>query len=176
MDESQTERTSWRKVYIDKLEKYRRLADETRIIRDIYVKIMPIIISSSGAVHKKSLDVFQSLCLCEHKIMKKLRRRLSEAAIIGSMEIWRGHAKDMRYEESIRIGQMAEQEEIVINNEMANQDPEIKEQEDAANNQDEREDEDGISYDLTDEIEDETEVEEEDRNIHCTEEENEQTQ
>jgi hypothetical protein len=107
--------------------------------------------------------------------MKKIGRRLSQAAIMGSMEMWRRYAKDKPHVENIRIGQMAEQEIMIINKERADLDPELKEQEDAINNQDEREYEDGITYDLTDEIENEMEIEE-DQNIQCNEiEENEQT-
>jgi hypothetical protein len=75
--------------------------------------------------------VLQSLLLCEDKIMQKIGRRLSEAAIMGSMEICKIYAKDMRHEENIRTGQMAEQEVIVINKDRADQDQEIKEQQDA---------------------------------------------
>jgi hypothetical protein len=53
----------------------------------MYVKIIPIIVSSLGAVYKKSYEALESLLLCEDKVMKKLGRRLSEAAIANSLEI-----------------------------------------------------------------------------------------
>jgi hypothetical protein len=40
--------------------------------------------------------------------MKKIGKKLSEIAIMGSMEVWRRYGKDMPHEENIRIRQMAE--------------------------------------------------------------------
>jgi hypothetical protein len=53
------------------------------------VKIIPIIISSLDTVHARSLVTFETLPRCEDKKMKKIGRRPSEAAIAGSLEIWR---------------------------------------------------------------------------------------
>jgi hypothetical protein len=55
---------------------------------------------------------------------------------------------------------------MIMNKARADQDPELKEQEDSTKNQCELEHENGITYDLTDEVEHETEteIEEKDRN------------
>jgi hypothetical protein len=53
--------------------------------------------------------------------MKKIGRQLSEAAIMGSMEIWRRYARDMPYTENPRAIQMTTQKVIVANDKQANE-------------------------------------------------------
>jgi hypothetical protein len=81
------EENTLEKMYFDKMDKSRRLAEETKHIRAIEVKITPIIISSLGAVHARSLEALQSLLRRDDKKMKIIRKRLAEAAIAGSLEI-----------------------------------------------------------------------------------------
>jgi hypothetical protein len=44
---------TFEKVSFDKLEKYARLAQEVRSIGDLPVEIIPVIVSSLGAVHEQ---------------------------------------------------------------------------------------------------------------------------
>jgi hypothetical protein len=83
------------KICVDKLEKPRRLTHETKTIWDIRVEIIPVIVSSLGAVHAQSLQGLKPLILYEDKTTKKMGRRLSEAAIAVSLQLWRGYAQDM---------------------------------------------------------------------------------
>jgi hypothetical protein len=76
------------KVSIDKKEKYSKLVEETSSIRDMHIEIIMTKISSRRAVHVRSLEVLRNLLLCNDKEMKRIRRRLFEEAIMGSMEIW----------------------------------------------------------------------------------------
>jgi hypothetical protein len=99
------EENTLEKVYIDKRDKYRRLAEETKQIRRMEVKIIPIVISSPGAVHAKSLEALQSLLMGDDKKMKIIGRRMSEAAIAESLEIWRKHSRDMPHTEIHRAQQ-----------------------------------------------------------------------
>jgi hypothetical protein len=77
-----------RKVYVDKLEKYARLAQEIKADQYMLMEIIPVIVSSLGVVHEQSFKAFGQLFMCEEREEKKLVRRLSEAAIAGSLEIW----------------------------------------------------------------------------------------
>jgi hypothetical protein len=103
------------KVYIDKKDKYSKLAQETSNIREIYVEIIPIIVLSLEAVHTRPLEAFRNLLLCDDKEMKRIRRRLSEAAIMGSMEILRRYARDMSRTEDARVVRMTTQEAMIAN-------------------------------------------------------------
>jgi hypothetical protein len=94
------------KVHVDKLEKYRRLVEETTAIRRMYVEIIPIIVSSLGAVYKRSVEALGNLLLCVDRKLKQIGRRLSEAALAGSLEIWRKYAKEISHEEDRRIEQV----------------------------------------------------------------------
>jgi hypothetical protein len=49
------------KVSIDKKEKYSKLAQETNNNREMYVEIIPIIVSSLRAVHPRSLEALRNL-------------------------------------------------------------------------------------------------------------------
>jgi sialic acid synthase SpsE len=60
------------KVYIDKKEKYSKLAQERSNIQEMHVEIIPIIVSSLGAVHARSLEALRNLLLCDDKAMKKI--------------------------------------------------------------------------------------------------------
>jgi hypothetical protein len=74
-------------IYNGKKEKYRKLPQERRNTREMPVEIIPIIVSSLRAVYARSLEAFTKLLLCDHKQMKRIGRRRSEAEIMGSMEI-----------------------------------------------------------------------------------------
>jgi hypothetical protein len=71
------------KVYIDKKEKYSKSAQETSNVRETRVETILIIVSSLHAMHARSRDALRNILLCDDKKTKKIRRRLSEAAIRG---------------------------------------------------------------------------------------------
>jgi hypothetical protein len=75
-------------VYIDKLEKYRRLTHETGTIRGMKIETIRVIVSSLGIVYAESLEALKSLLSCDDRKKKKIRRRQSDAAIVGSFQIW----------------------------------------------------------------------------------------
>jgi hypothetical protein len=78
------------KVTVDKLDKYKELAQELRGIRRMRVEIISVIVSSLGAVHAKTLEQLSRLCQYNNEKEKKLLwRRLSEAAVLGSFRLWR---------------------------------------------------------------------------------------
>jgi N-glycosylase/DNA lyase len=103
------------KVYIDKKEKYIKLAQETSNIREMHVEIIPIIVSSLGAVHAKSLETLRNLLSCDDKEMKRIGRQLSEAAIMESMETWRRYAREMPCPEDARAIRITTQEIKIAN-------------------------------------------------------------
>jgi hypothetical protein len=96
------EASTLEKVYIDKKEKYSKLAQEISIIQDMHVKIMLITVSPRGAVHARSLEAPGNFLLCDDKAMKKIARWPSEAVIAGSIKIWRRYARDMPRTEDVR--------------------------------------------------------------------------
>jgi hypothetical protein len=54
-------------------DKYSGLAQKTSNIREIHVKIIPMIVSSLGAVHSRSLEALRNLLLCDDRAMRKLK-------------------------------------------------------------------------------------------------------
>jgi hypothetical protein len=72
---------TFEKVYIDKKEKYSKLAQETSNIRETHMEIISIIVWSLGAAYARSLEPCRHLFLCDDKAMKKAGRQLSEAAM-----------------------------------------------------------------------------------------------
>jgi hypothetical protein len=76
------------KTYNAKITKYTRLADELQQRRQFYTNITPIIVSSLGAVYPKSLSALQVLLKCNDNEIQVIGRRMSEAAIAGSFDIW----------------------------------------------------------------------------------------
>jgi hypothetical protein len=76
------------------------------------VQIIPIIVSSLGAVYEKSFEALRALLGggCLDKTMKIIGRRLSEAAVAGSLEIWRKYSKEMPHSENGRAEQIMRRE------------------------------------------------------------------
>jgi hypothetical protein len=77
------------KVSLDKRAKYRELATELRRIRGMKVIIIPVIVSSLGAVHGKTLELLDQLLKGNVRETKVLGKKLSNAAIMGSFRLWR---------------------------------------------------------------------------------------
>jgi hypothetical protein len=88
------------KVSLDKRAKYKELASELRRIRGMKVAIIPVIVSSLGAVHGKTLELLDQLLKDNVRETKVLGKRLSEAAIMGSFRLWRRYMENrMRTED-----------------------------------------------------------------------------
>jgi hypothetical protein len=88
------------RVYEEKKRKYAGLARNLKRLRKGQVRVTAVIVSSMGAVYDKSLKDLQKVLGCTDREMKKLGRKMSEAVISGSMEIWRRNAKEFREETS----------------------------------------------------------------------------
>jgi hypothetical protein len=61
-------------------------------------------------MYEQSLEALKTLLLCEDKMMKEIRRRLSEVVIARSFQIWRGYAQSMLHSEDLRVNRVAAQE------------------------------------------------------------------
>jgi hypothetical protein len=153
-------RNALKKVYVDKLGKFAELARELQRIRRMRVQIIPVIVSSLGAIHAESLDELEGFFSCSVKAKKKLGRQLSNAAIMGLFRLWRCYTQDMVRADDPQVGEFAAQEAVLAGKEQAigqiNEDQEAgSERVDDTGGESEREYEE--PHDLTDEIETEGE-------------------
>jgi hypothetical protein len=85
-------------LFNQKHAKHQQLAEEVRRVRNIAVRVTVVIVSSLGAVFIPSLKELHKLLKCNDRQLRKLGRRMSEAAIEGSMDIWREYARNMNHE------------------------------------------------------------------------------
>jgi hypothetical protein len=95
-----------KRVFEQKQRKDRQLAQELSKLRHEGVRVTAVIVSSLGAVYIQSLKDFHTVLRCDDRQLKKLGRRMSEAVIRGSMEIWRQFAQRMSHER--RVGEAEE--------------------------------------------------------------------
>jgi hypothetical protein len=72
-----------------KMNKYQRLADEIEEKTGIGVRIIQVIVSSLGSMYSKTMVLLKKLLKCEDQMLKKIERKIAEAAIYGSFEVWR---------------------------------------------------------------------------------------
>jgi hypothetical protein len=120
-------------AYEEKIRKYTRLATEVRNLTGTYVTIIPVIVSSLGAVYPPSLDSLKALLNVDKKTIQKIGRKLSEAAIEGSFDIWRKYMKDktrtgvdqvdMHADLEIEIGNTDTRQEAEVQAHDANNEP-----------------------------------------------------
>jgi hypothetical protein len=75
-------------VYQRKIGKYQERAKEVRAIRGQQVNVMAVIVSSMGAVYLRSLRALRRILNCSASELPKLGKKMSEAAILGSMAVW----------------------------------------------------------------------------------------
>jgi hypothetical protein len=54
-------------------------------------------------MNSPSLKDFQKVLRCNDKEMQKVGKRMSETAIVGSMEIWRHNAKKLNEEQEMML-------------------------------------------------------------------------
>jgi hypothetical protein len=106
-----------KKVYVDKLAKYADLARELQRLRHMPVQIIPVIVSSLGAVFEDSFKELDELLLCNTKMKGRLGKQLSDAAIMGSFQLWHGYTKEMANAEDPRVGRHAAQEALITDEE-----------------------------------------------------------
>jgi hypothetical protein len=75
-------------VYERKVAKYQEIAKELRAIRGQQVNVTAIIVSSMGAVYAPSLKALKRILNCSASELHRLGKKMSEAAVLGSMAIW----------------------------------------------------------------------------------------
>jgi hypothetical protein len=92
------ERDTLAAVYEQKRAKYSELANALGRLRQQPVNVTAVIVSSMGAVYPKSLKELRKILCCTSREIRKLGRRMSNAAITGSMKIWHQFAQNMRRE------------------------------------------------------------------------------
>jgi hypothetical protein len=97
-----------KRVFEQKQRKYRQLAHELSILKHERVRVTAVIVSLLGAVSMKSLKDLHTVLRCDDRQLKELRRRMSEAVIRGSMEIWRQFAQ---MSHARRVGEAGEARE-----------------------------------------------------------------
>jgi hypothetical protein len=89
-----------------------------------------VIVSSLGAVYSKSMTILKELLKCDDQKMKKIGRKMSEAAIGRSFEMWRKYMSSVEgpEEENKEAVEMIEKERKEEDKEWAN-DEDIGEEE-----------------------------------------------
>jgi hypothetical protein len=76
------------RTYKKKWQKYQLLAEEIEKITGFPTHVYPIIVSSMGAVYKKSLTHLKSILKCSDRDLRNIGSWMSEQAILGSIELW----------------------------------------------------------------------------------------
>jgi hypothetical protein len=82
------ERDVMQAIHEQKTRKYERLVTELKALRQGSVNLTAVIISSMGAVYPRSLRDLQMILGCNDRETRKLGKRMSDAALAGSMRIW----------------------------------------------------------------------------------------
>jgi hypothetical protein len=72
------------------------LATELKNLRREQVRVTAVIVSSMGAIYGPSLKDLQKVLRCNDKEMRKVAKKMSETVIVGSMDIWRQGAKQIK--------------------------------------------------------------------------------
>jgi hypothetical protein len=89
-------RKTLERVYEEKKEKYLDLAMNLKRLRREEVCITVVIVSSIGAVYDRSLKDLQKVLKCTDREIRKLGKKMSETVFMGSMEILRQNAHEIR--------------------------------------------------------------------------------
>jgi hypothetical protein len=92
-------------VFEQKQGKHRQPAQELSNLRHERMRVTAVLVSSLGAAYMQSLKDLHIVLRCDDRQLKKLRRRMSEAVIRASMEMWRQFAH-MSHER--RVGEAGE--------------------------------------------------------------------
>jgi hypothetical protein len=107
-------RDALKRVYEEKKRKYMRLVMNLKQYRRSEVRITAAIISSMEAVYNQSLKDLQKVMGCTDEKIRKLGRMMSEAEIMGSMEIWRQNAHEIEREPENEANALAEEEVALL--------------------------------------------------------------
>jgi hypothetical protein len=118
--------SSLEKTYSAKITEYRESADELQQQRRFYTNIIPIIVSSIGAVYPPSLKALQTVLSCTDREIGVIGQRISEAAIAGSFDIWRIYMEGRPRPLDERIDRIMNREENISGAEEAIADEEIR--------------------------------------------------
>jgi hypothetical protein len=92
-----------------KRNKYAALAAEVETITGDKVRVIPIIVSSFGAVYGESMKLLKQILKCEDEKLKKIAVKMSEAVMIGSFELWRKYTStiernmERKHEETMEV-------------------------------------------------------------------------
>jgi hypothetical protein len=97
-------------VYEEKKEKYLDLARNLKRLRREEVRITVVIVSSMGAVYDRSLKDLQKMPKFTNREIRKLGKKMSETVLMGSMEIWRQNAHEIRRENDESANMLIEEE------------------------------------------------------------------
>ena len=81
------------KAFKDKIDKYTPLKEILEERYQMKTEILPIVVSSLGIIYKKTMTEVKRILDIPKKKMTKLMKRLSQAAIEGSYQIWRQRAR-----------------------------------------------------------------------------------
>jgi hypothetical protein len=114
------ERNTLESLWDFKMRKYQKLAQEVEEKAKIEVRIIPVIVSSLGAVFSKTMVLLKKLLKCEDNQMKKIGRKMAEAAIYGSFEVWRQYisSKERPREENEEAEEILEAEVKEVNRDL----------------------------------------------------------
>jgi hypothetical protein len=111
------DRDTLEKVYGEKMKKYEGLANELKLLRHHEVNVTAIIVSSMGAVYGPSLQELRRILGCNDREIRKLGKQMSDAALTGSMKIWRTEVQNR--EQRVTYGNegdaLVEQEAEIVN-------------------------------------------------------------
>ena len=91
---AQETRRSLNTAYNKKLEKYEPLRTRLHVTLDKEAIIIPIVVSSLGIVHKKSIQEFKKHFQLDDNTTKRMNRKISVTALKGSYQIWLKHVRD----------------------------------------------------------------------------------
>jgi hypothetical protein len=106
------DRDTLEKTYEAKRVKYEELTRTLSTLRQAKVRVTTIILSSVGAVYGPSMKDLQKILRCNNEAMKKLERKMSETAILGSLEIWRNNAMQMERGNRDDVNELIAEEEV----------------------------------------------------------------
>jgi hypothetical protein len=90
-----------KQAFEHKREKYSRLAKEIYELKGTKTTVIPVIVSSMGAVYGESMKMLKGLLKCEDKEMRKIGTQMSTAVIVGSYEIWRKYVSERKVDKDV---------------------------------------------------------------------------
>jgi hypothetical protein len=101
------------RAFEEKNAKYRDLSNILSRVTHQKVRLTSVIVSSMGAVFGEPLRRLKTVLRCEDRQMNRVGRKMSDAALIGSMQIWQLSAKEIA-RESVRARGEEEYVEIDV--------------------------------------------------------------